>query len=73
MSTPSIATIVQMMEPLPEPLQARVVEHLREYLLDLEDELGWDGLYKKREPQLVAAARRARADRRREGIAAEPR
>ena len=33
---------------------------LREYTEDLQDELRWDSLYKRIQPQLVAAARRAK-------------
>jgi hypothetical protein len=55
-----IATLVQMIEPLPEPVQERVVEHLRAYLLDLEDELEWDRLFNKTQPQLIAATQQAR-------------
>ncbi len=62
MSTPAIATVTKMMEPLPEPMQERVVEHLREYLLEVEDELKWDALFKRTQPQLIAAAQRARQE-----------
>jgi hypothetical protein len=33
MSSSAIATLVEIMESLPETLQDRVVEHLREYIL----------------------------------------
>ena len=33
MSSSAIATLVKMIESLPETLQDRVVEHLREYIL----------------------------------------
>jgi hypothetical protein len=62
MPSTAIATVVQMMEPLPEPVQERVVEHLRTYLQEVEDELRWDALFHKSQPQLVAAARRARKE-----------
>lgn len=62
MSSTTIATITQMIEPLPEAVQERVVEHLREYLLELEDELKWDALYKKTQPGLIAAAQKARKE-----------
>lgn len=62
MSSPAIYTVTKMMEPLPEPVQERVVEHLREYLQDVEDEQRWDDLFKHTQPQLVAAARRARQE-----------
>jgi hypothetical protein len=60
MSTTTIATIVKMVESLPEPVQDRVAEHLREYIEDLQDELEWDNTFKRTQPQLVAAARLAR-------------
>ena len=62
MSSTAIATMAKMMEPLPEPVQDRVVQHLREYLQDLQDEVQWDALFKETQPQLVAAARRARQE-----------
>jgi hypothetical protein len=62
MSSTAIATVTKMIESLPEPAQDRVVEHLREYLEDLQDELEWDTLFKKTQPQLVAAARRAKQE-----------
>lgn len=62
MSTPAIATITKMLEPLPEPIQAQVVEYLREYLLDVEDERKWDELFKNTQPQLIATAQRARQE-----------
>jgi len=39
MSSTPIAIITQVIEQLPEPLQNQVVEHLREYIEDLQDEL----------------------------------
>jgi hypothetical protein len=38
MSSTAIVTVTKM-ESLPEPTQEQVVEHLREYLEDLQDEL----------------------------------
>jgi len=51
-----------MMESLPEPAQDQMVAHLREYLADLQDEVRWDTLFKETQPQLIAAARRARQE-----------
>jgi len=51
-----------MIESVPETVQDQVVEHLREYLEDLQDELQWDTLFKKTQPQLIAAARRAKQE-----------
>lgn len=60
--TPAIATVTKMLEPLPEPVQERVVEHLREYLLDMDDEAEWSELVDRTQPQLIEAARRARRE-----------
>ncbi|MGQ9630620.1 MAG: hypothetical protein ACUVXI_09955 [bacterium] len=62
MSSTAITTVVKMLESLPETVQDQVVEHLREYLADLQDELVWDDLFQRTQPQLVAAARRARQE-----------
>ena len=42
MATPALTTILKMIEILPESRQNQVVEHLREYIADLEDEDKWD-------------------------------
>ena len=60
MSSATITTVVTMLESLPEPLQDQAAEHLREYLADLQDELVWDYQFKRTQPQLLAAALRAK-------------
>ena len=62
MSSPAIATVIKMMETLPDPGQDQVVEHLRGYIADLQDELEWDMTFQETQDQLVAAARRAKQD-----------
>ena len=62
MSATVIATVVEMMESLPDPVQDRVVEHLREYIENLREELQWDTTFKKTQSQLIAAARRAKQE-----------
>ena len=62
MSSTVIATVVKMMETLPEPVQDRVADHLREYIEDLRDELHWDATFNKTQPQLIAAAKRAKQE-----------
>jgi hypothetical protein len=62
MSSTAIATLIKMVESLPEGVQQQVVEHLREYLEELRDELQWDNLCEKSQPQLIAAAKRARQE-----------
>jgi len=62
MPSKAIATVVRMMESLSEPAQEQIVAHLREYLEELQDELQWDSLFKKTQPQLIAAAKRAKRE-----------
>ncbi|MBI4641404.1 MAG: hypothetical protein HY731_11965 [Candidatus Tectomicrobia bacterium] len=62
MSSTAIATMIKMIESLPENAQNQVVEHLREYIEDLRDELQWDMLFESTQPQLVAAAKRAKRE-----------
>lgn len=59
MSSTVIVTVEKMLETLPEEAQERVVEYLREYILELQDEIRWDALFKRAQDNLVAAARRA--------------
>lgn len=61
-STAAIMTVTKMLESLPEAMQEQVVEHLREYLADLQDEMKWESLFEQTQPQLVAAARRAKQE-----------
>ncbi|WP_414624944.1 hypothetical protein [Calothrix sp. CCY 0018] len=42
MSSPAITTVLKMIESLPENAQNQVVEHLREYIQNLEEELKWE-------------------------------
>ncbi|MEG5001756.1 hypothetical protein [Microcoleus sp. B4-D4] len=51
-----------MMESLPETLQDRVVEHLREYLEDLRDEEQWNVSFQNTEQSLIVAAKRAKQE-----------
>ena len=62
MSSTVIVTVTKMIESLPEPAQTHVVEHLHQYLEDLQDEIQWDALFKKSQPQMMAAARRAKQE-----------
>ncbi len=60
MSSAAITTVVKMLEDLPEAAQRQVVDHLREYLEDLADEVRWDATFEKTHCQLAGAARRAK-------------
>jgi hypothetical protein len=62
MSATAIATLVKMVEALPENAQEQVVEHLREYIANLQDELQWDMTFKRSQSQLIAAARQAKQE-----------
>jgi len=62
MSSTAIATVIKIMESLPETAQDQVVDHLRGYIEDLRDELQWDILFEKTQAQLVAAAKRAKQE-----------
>mgnify|MGYP001222921785 CR=1 FL=1 len=59
--TTEIVTVVKMMERLPEATQKRVVEHLRDYLAEIDEDAEWDALFASTEPALVAEAQRVRA------------
>jgi len=39
------------------------VEHLRQYLPDLQDEVRWDELIQSTQPSLIEAARKARQEK----------
>lgn len=58
----AMMTVVKMMESLPEPLQERVVEHLREFLADLQDEMLWDAQFSRSQTRLREIARQAKRE-----------
>jgi hypothetical protein len=62
MSSAAVATVIKMMESLPVDVQDQVVEHLREYINDLQDEIRWNQSFQGTEQKLVAAARRAKQE-----------
>lgn len=62
MSACAITTVIKMMESVPESVQNRIVEHLRNYLRDLQDETEWDSLVSQTQPKLIEAARRAKQE-----------
>ena len=45
MSSAKIATIVTMIETLPDNLQDKLVEHIREFITDLDDEARWESSF----------------------------
>jgi translation initiation factor 2B subunit (eIF-2B alpha/beta/delta family) len=62
MSSAAIATIVKMLESLPDNLQEQVAAHVREFIADLEDEAQWESSFKQTRNSLVAAARQAKRE-----------
>ena len=62
MASTAVATVMKMIESLPENAQGQVVEHLRDYLLEMRDDAKWNSAFTKTQPQLIAAARRAKKE-----------
>ena len=62
MASESTATIIKMIETLPMQVQDRVVEHLREYIEDIRDEMIWNESFSRTQANLVAAAQQARKE-----------
>ena len=60
MSSPAINTVIKMMESLSEEEQDKIVEHLREYIQDLQDEQKWNESLNKSQNKLVATAKLAK-------------
>jgi len=60
MVSPAIVTVVKMLETLPEETQVQVVEHLREWLAELEEEAAWDKSFAKSQKQLYETAQEVR-------------
>ena len=62
MASEATVTITKMLETLPEQLEERVVEHLREYIEDLRDEAVWTDSFSRTQDSLINAARQARKE-----------
>lgn len=62
MSSRAITTLVKIMESLPETLQDRVVEYLREYIEELKDEEQWNLSFQNTQKSLIMAAQRAKQE-----------
>ncbi|GGA37624.1 hypothetical protein [Okeania sp. KiyG1] len=60
MSRENIATVVKILESLSDAQQEQIIEHLREYIADLEDELQWDKSFQRTQNKLVEVARLAK-------------
>ena len=62
MTSAASATVVKMIDSLPEAVQERVVEHLQDYIADVHDEMEWNESFAKSQDKLIAAAKKARED-----------
>jgi hypothetical protein len=62
MSSETIATVVKMLEFLPDSAQKEVAEHSRNYMAEIQDDILWDGLFKSTESKLTAMVRQAKKD-----------
>jgi len=62
MMSATTATIVKILDTLPEGLQDRVLDHLYEYLQDIREENQWEKSFSETQDKLAAAARKARAE-----------
>ncbi len=62
MTSATTATMMKILETLPEGLQDRILEHMREYIEDVKEEMQWNDSFSKSQSKLVAAARQARKE-----------
>jgi translation initiation factor 2B subunit (eIF-2B alpha/beta/delta family) len=62
MSSAAITTVIKIIESLPVDVQDRVLEHLREYVNDLQDEMQWNESFQKTQEKLVEKAKRAKQE-----------
>ena len=60
MSSPAINTVIKLMETLSEDKQNKLVEHLREYIQDLQEEAKWQESFNKSQDKLIAAVKLAK-------------
>ncbi|HQU92705.1 MAG TPA: hypothetical protein PLK77_10435 [Pyrinomonadaceae bacterium] len=62
MSTATIETVKKMLEALPDSVQERAIEHLREYLDEVTDEIRWDESFEKSSGRLADIAEGVKRD-----------
>lgn len=55
-------TLIKMMETLPKEAQDQAVEHMREYIDELRDEMQWEESFSKTQDNLAATAKQARQE-----------
>ncbi len=62
METTATNTMIKLFETLPEQLQDRALEHMRAYIMDMQDEAKWSDSFSRTQNRLVAAAQQARKE-----------
>lgn len=62
MTSATAETMAKMIEQLPEGIQDRVLEHLREYIIDIREEMKWNESFSKPQNKLIEAARQAQKE-----------
>jgi len=60
MESTATVTMKKMFETLPEQFQDRVLEHMREYIEDIQEETKWAESFSKSQSKLISVARQAR-------------
>lgn len=55
MESAATVTIIKLFETLPEQLQDRVLEHMREYIKNIQDEARWNQSFSRTQSKLVAS------------------
>ena len=63
MKSTATLTIVKMLEGLPEAIQDRVIEHLRDYIEDMREEAQWAESFSQSQVKLASLAQQARKDK----------
>jgi hypothetical protein len=63
MKSSATLTIVKMLEGLPESIQDRVVEHIRDYIEDMREEAQWAETFSQSQEKLASLAQQARKDK----------
>lgn len=62
MTSTAIVTLTKMMESLPASVQDQAVEHLRDFIAEMQDESEWDASFDETADKLIAAARKAKEE-----------
>ena len=63
MKSTATLTVLKMLEGLPESIQDRVVEHLRDYIEDMREEAQWAESFSQSQEKLASFAHQARKDK----------